>query len=80
MGEFIHWLEHRWKRAGGAVILLLLIAYALSGIIRIKPDELAVLTRFGRPVEDLDLASMPCTSCATRGRSCWRSHEITRIR
>jgi len=53
IGAFIHWLEHRWKRAGAVVTVLLVLVYAQSGLILIKPDETAVLTRFGRPVEDL---------------------------
>jgi Cu+-exporting ATPase len=54
IGEFIHWLEHRWKRTCAAAAVLLLLFYALSGLVLIKPDEVAVLTRFGKPVEDLE--------------------------
>jgi Cu+-exporting ATPase len=52
-GEFLHWLSHHWRPVawGGAVLLLLL--YALSGLTQVGPDELAVVRRFGRPVEDL---------------------------
>jgi Cu+-exporting ATPase len=54
VGELIHWLEHHWKRASMAAAVLLLLVYALNGLVLIKPDEVGVLTRFGRPVEDLE--------------------------
>jgi Cu+-exporting ATPase len=54
LGEFVHWLEHRWKRTAAFAAVLFLLVYGLNGLILIKPDEVAVLTRFGKPVEDLE--------------------------
>jgi Cu+-exporting ATPase len=53
VGEALHWLSHRWKKATLAVLGVVLVVYALSGLTRIDPDEQAVLLRFGRPVADL---------------------------
>jgi Cu+-exporting ATPase len=51
--ELLHWLEHHWRPVAASVTGLLVLLYALSGLIRVGPDEVAVLCRFGRPVEDL---------------------------
>jgi Cu+-exporting ATPase len=53
VGEFFHWLSHRWRRVALGVAGLLLVVYGLSGLTRVGPDEVAVLRRLGRPVEDL---------------------------
>ncbi|MBV9125378.1 MAG: cation-translocating P-type ATPase family protein, partial [Planctomycetes bacterium] len=50
-GEVLHWLEHHWKPTAGVAAVLLLTAYALSGLTRVGPDEVAVVRRFGRPLE-----------------------------
>jgi Cu+-exporting ATPase len=52
-GEFFHWLSHHWGRValGGAVLAGIL--YALSGLTQVNADEMAVVSRFGLPVEDL---------------------------
>lgn len=51
--EFVHWLEQRWRRLlfGGA--LLFILAWAASGFVAIAADEVGVLTRFGRPIAEL---------------------------
>ncbi len=49
--ELLHWLEDRWKPVSAGVVGVLLLLYALSGLTQIGPDELAVVQRFGRPVE-----------------------------
>jgi Cu+-exporting ATPase len=47
----LHWLEHHWRPAAAAAVLLLLAGYALSGLTKVGPDEVAVVRRFGRPLE-----------------------------
>jgi Cu+-exporting ATPase len=54
LGEYFHWLSHRWRRVLAGAAVLLLAVYGLSGFTKIGPDEVAVLRRFGRPVADLD--------------------------
>jgi Cu+-exporting ATPase len=52
--EWSHGLgEHRKKVAFGLTTFLLL-AYILSGLTIVRPDETAVVRRFGRPVATLD--------------------------
>jgi Cu+-exporting ATPase len=51
LDEFVHWLSHQWKPVTLAVGFLLLLVYALSGITVIGPDEVGVVRRFGRPLE-----------------------------
>jgi Cu+-exporting ATPase len=51
--ELSHWLEHRWRTVTVSVASLLLLLYALSGLIEVGPDQLAVVRRFGEPVADL---------------------------
>jgi Cu+-exporting ATPase len=51
--EFFHWLERRWRPVAASVAGVLLLLYALSGMVQVGPDELAVVRRFGQPVEDL---------------------------
>ncbi|MBM4067795.1 MAG: cation-translocating P-type ATPase family protein [Planctomycetes bacterium] len=53
LGEAVHWVEHRWKRVTLAVLGVVLAIYAVSGLTVIQPDEVAVVKRFGRPVDDL---------------------------
>jgi Cu+-exporting ATPase len=53
MHEFGHWLEHHWRAVAAGLLGLLLLLYAASGFIRVEPDEVAVVRRFGLPVEDL---------------------------
>jgi Cu+-exporting ATPase len=50
--EFAHWCEVHWRSLvlGGAVLALL--AYLASGLTIVAPDEVAVVRRFGNPVDD----------------------------
>jgi Cu+-exporting ATPase len=52
-GELLHWLSHHAVGAGAVLAGLLLALYVLSGLRVIAPDEVAVVRRFGRVVEDL---------------------------
>lgn len=54
LGEFGHWLEHNWKRVLVPAAFVLVGLYLLSGWTIVRPDELAVVRRFGRPVADLE--------------------------
>jgi Cu+-exporting ATPase len=72
IGEGLHWLSHRWRAALGTVAGLLLIAYSLSGLTQVGPDELAVVRRFGRPLDgDLGPGLHWCWP--------WPIEEVTRI-
>jgi Cu+-exporting ATPase len=51
--EWSHRAERHWRGVVAAIAAVLLLAYAASGITIVAPDELAVVRRFGRPVEDL---------------------------
>jgi Cu+-exporting ATPase len=53
VGELFHWLSHQWRRVALAGAALLLLVYALSGLTQVNADEMAVVRRFGLPVEDL---------------------------
>ena len=53
MHEFGHWLYDHARTVAVVVPILILLLYALSGLTQIGPDEMAVVTRFGRPVDDL---------------------------
>jgi Cu+-exporting ATPase len=49
--ELVHELSHRWKQVvltGGTLLLLL---FALSGLTQVAADEVAVVRRFGRPLD-----------------------------
>jgi Cu+-exporting ATPase len=52
--EWLHWVGHHGKLAAAAAALLLLGGYALSGLVQVRPDERAVVRRFGR-VQEADL-------------------------
>jgi Cu+-exporting ATPase len=49
----VHWCEDHWRRLGLIAAGLLIAAYLASGLTIIAPDEVGVVRRFGRPVEDL---------------------------
>jgi Cu+-exporting ATPase len=51
--EFFHWLSHRWRAVVLVLGCLFLVFYVLSGLTKVNADEMAVVRRFGRPVEDL---------------------------
>jgi Cu+-exporting ATPase len=50
--EWLHWLSHHWLPAGAAALLLLASGYALTGLVQVRPDERAVVRRFGRVLDD----------------------------
>jgi Cu+-exporting ATPase len=50
-GEALHWLGHHRRIALATVGGLALLVYFLSGFTQIGPDELAVVSRFGRPLD-----------------------------
>ncbi|HEV8062151.1 MAG TPA: cation-translocating P-type ATPase family protein, partial [Gemmataceae bacterium] len=51
--EFVHLLEKRWRPLLFAGALLLLFGWGASGFVAIAADEVGVLTRFGRPIAEL---------------------------
>src|SRR5207245_11506866 len=52
--QAVHWISHHGRPVALAAGALLLLCYALSGLTRVGPDEVAVVRRFGRPLsEDL---------------------------
>jgi Cu+-exporting ATPase len=48
--EGMHWLEHHWRPIATGFVFIAGIPYALSGLIQVGPDEVAVVRRFGRPL------------------------------
>jgi Cu+-exporting ATPase len=50
--EALHGLSHHGKRVALAAAGVLVLVYALSGLTRVGPDEVAVVRRFGRPLAD----------------------------
>jgi Cu+-exporting ATPase len=70
--EWLHWLSHHWKLALGVALPLLLIAYGLSGLVQVRPDERAVVRRFGRVLDD-DLGP------GLHWRWPWPVEEVTRL-
>jgi Cu+-exporting ATPase len=52
--EFRHWLHHHKRGAIAALAIAVIVLYGLSGFAQIGPDEVAIVTRFGKPVADLD--------------------------
>lgn len=72
LDEALHWLSHRWRQVLGAALALALVAYALSGLTQIGPDEVAVVRRFGRPQPD-DLGP------GLHWRWPWPVEEVTRL-
>ena len=51
-GEVGHWLSHHAKSVAAVVLLLLVGGYALSGMVAVQPDEVAVVRRFGQPLDE----------------------------
>jgi Cu+-exporting ATPase len=50
--EWLHQLSHRWKSIALCVGLIAVLAYAASGLIQVEPNEIAVVRRFGRPLDE----------------------------
>ena len=51
--DFTHWLEHHARPVAASLTFLVLALYALSGLVQVAADEIAVIRRFGEPVADL---------------------------
>lgn len=51
--DLLHWLAHRWKRTVGSLTVIVVAGYLLSGLTIIQADEVGVVRRFGRPLDDL---------------------------
>jgi Cu+-exporting ATPase len=51
--QLSHWVEDHARGLAAALIALIVLAYAVSGLTRIGPDEMAVVTRLGKPIEDI---------------------------
>src|SRR5262249_10344951 len=51
LDEALHALSHHGKAVALGGVGLLLLVWALSGITQVRSDELAVVSRFGRPVD-----------------------------
>jgi Cu+-exporting ATPase len=71
-GEFFHWLSHKWRTVGLAATGILLAVYALSGLTRVGPDEIAVQRRFGKPVADLGPGLHWCLP--------WPAEDVVRLK
>jgi Cu+-exporting ATPase len=52
LDEGLHWLSHHWRPVSAGLAALALLAWALSGLAVVGPDEVAVVRRFGRPLPD----------------------------
>jgi Cu+-exporting ATPase len=72
LGEGLHWLSHRWRTVLKWAVGILVLAYALSGLTQVGPDEVAIVRRFGRPLND-DLGP------GLHWRWPWPVEEVTRI-
>ncbi len=71
--EALHWLEHHWKAVTAALALLAAAGYALSGLTQVEAGEVAVVRRFGRPLDD-DLGP------GLYWRWPWPVEQVTRVR
>jgi Cu+-exporting ATPase len=72
LDEGLHWLAHQWRPVVSGLIVLVLLAWALSGLTQVGPDEVAVVRRFGRPLEE-DFGP------GLHWRWPWPVEEVTRI-
>src|SRR5262249_26482409 len=72
-GEGLHWLSHHIRLVLASVGGIALLLYFLSGFTQVRPDEVAVVRRFGRLLaEELDPGLHWCWP--------WPVDEVTRIR
>jgi Cu+-exporting ATPase len=71
--EMLHWLGHHWKPVAATLALLALAAYALSGLTQVEAGEMAVVRRFGRPLDE-DLGP------GLHWRWPWPVENVTRVR
>ncbi len=52
--EWTHTLAAHRKKATFGLLMVIIVAYAVSGLTIVRPDETAVVRRFGRPVVTLE--------------------------
>ncbi len=52
LDEAVHWFGHHWRPVGALVAVLFLLAYAAGGLTLVGPDEVAVVRRFGKPLDE----------------------------
>lgn len=71
LGEAVHWAEHHWKTMTLGAVTLGVLVWLASGITLIRPDEVAVVRRFGNPVADLKPGLF--------WRWPWPVEEVTRV-
>ncbi len=71
-GEALHWVGHHWRGALAVAGGLLVAAYVLSGLTQVGPEEIAIVRRFGRPME-ADLGPGLHWCCP------WPIDQVTRI-
>ena len=50
--DFLHWVEDHRRPVFGGLAVLLLVLYGLSGLTTVRPDEVGIVRRFGRPLPD----------------------------
>lgn len=50
--EGLHWLTHHFVPVMAVLAVLALLAWSMSGLTVVGPDEVAVVRRFGRPLDD----------------------------
>ncbi|MGE3806409.1 MAG: cation-translocating P-type ATPase family protein [Gemmataceae bacterium] len=50
--ELSHWLEDHWQRVAVGAVAILLAVWLASGFTQVGPDEIAIVQRFGRPLEE----------------------------
>lgn len=50
--ELLHWLSHKWKTVTLALAATGCLVYGLSGLTRVEADEVAVVLRFGKPLDE----------------------------
>ncbi len=53
--ELAHWLERHWKKTLAGLAAAALVFYLSTGLWMIRSDEIGIVQRFGRPLEE-DLA------------------------
>jgi Cu+-exporting ATPase len=71
--ELLHRLEHHWKAVTATLVALVVAGYALSGLTQVEAGEVAVVRRFGRPLDD-DLGP------GLYLRWPWPVEQVTRLR
>jgi Cu+-exporting ATPase len=50
--EFTHWVEFHWKKLLGGTALAGLLLYGLTSLTLIRADEIGIVRRCGRPLEE----------------------------